>query len=133
MTTSKQEEIIFTRVRGLASVVWDPEKDRMLAHFNKQGLLKTGDPRIIKRLISMGYRPVSAEQVTEAGLMVPSVEEGTKTPGRGYTHDGEGRPSTAHPLPGQDATVHNAHGMFDPVDEDFPSAPAHGTGRSLVK
>jgi hypothetical protein len=128
MVTKQKQEVIFTRVRGLASVVWDPENNRMLAHFNKQGLLLTSDDRVIKRLDIMGYRQVSAADVTGAGLMLPDEKDSTRTPGKGYTHEGEGRPATA--MPGADATVQNDHALFDP--KEFPD----GSGthkRTLVE
>lgn len=130
MATKQSKEVIFTRVRGLASVVWDPENDKMLAHFNKEGLLMTSDTRVIKRLDAMGYRQVSRDEVSQAGLNVPNPKDATRTPGKGYTHDGEGRPATAMPLPGQDATGINENPLFDP--KDYPDGPAGAGKRSLV-
>jgi hypothetical protein len=129
---TKQKEVIFTRVRGLASVIWDPENDRMLAHFNREGLLMTDNPRIIKRLDGMGYRQVSAEEVVAAGLTVPNPKDADRTPqpGRGYTHDGEARPATAMPMPGQDATALNENALFDP--DQLPDGPPGAGKRSLV-
>jgi len=128
-----KQEVIFTRVRGLASVVWDPEKNRMLAHFSKQGLLVTDDKRVIDRLDAMGYRRVTAAQVAGAGLTLPTVEDSTRTPGRGYTHDGEERPATAFPM--GDVSEHTEGGsIFDPVDEEeYPPGPPGARGRSLVR
>ena len=129
---TKPKEVIFTRVRGLASVIWDPENDRMLAHFNRQGLLVTSDTRVIKRLDGMGYRQVTPAEVSGAGLMLPDAKDATRTPskpGKGYTHDGEARPAMAGALPGNEATVANENKIFDP--NALPDGPETGK-RSLV-
>ena len=87
--TKEQHVIYFTRLRGLATVVWDPENKRTLAHFNKQGLLATDNPRVIDTLKAMGYREVSADEINSAGLHLPSVDDVPDAmpggaPGRGY-------------------------------------------------
>lgn len=127
MATKKNVEVIFTRVRGLASVVWDPEKNKALARFTKQGLLKTTNPRVVQRLDEMGYKRVTPAQVAEAGLTVPEENEGIRAPGRGYTLDGEGRPTTAFP---PDGPAHTNNPLFDP--DDFPTGP-HMHKRTLVE
>jgi len=96
---TKNEVVYFTKLRGLESVVWDPKKDRPLAEFDKQGLYSTTKPDVAKRLKELGYREVTADQIKDAGLMLP--EEFAKfiesQPGRGYTHDGQGNVATAAP------------------------------------
>ena len=78
--------VLFTRVSGLATVVWDPEKDCTLAHFNKQGLLATSNANVIETLRAMGYREVTAEQLLQAGLTVPNEDDvpDAPVPGQGY-------------------------------------------------
>ena len=47
---------VFVFVKGaLESVVWDPEKNRPLAEFSREGLFKTKDETVAKRLLDMGY------------------------------------------------------------------------------
>lgn len=77
----------FTKLKGLATVIWDPENDRPLAEFNREGLCCTKNETIAKQLTDMGYMEVSAEDIKEAGLTLPNIPEKDRGPGRGYTND----------------------------------------------
>jgi hypothetical protein len=62
----------FTKISGLQTVVWDPAQNRAFAEFNKQGLFCTRDQAVVKRLLDMGYREITADDITKAGLPLPS-------------------------------------------------------------
>ena len=126
--------VLFTRVSGLATVVWDPEKDCTLAHFNKQGLLATSNANVIETLRAMGYREVTADQITQAGLTVPGVKDvhDAGTPGLGYREAGPGGAGTAMaggPGPGERQTTEQRKGLFEPGGA-LPEPPPGG--RKLV-
>lgn len=99
MATKK--DVIFIRVKGLARVIWDPENDRMLAHFDKQGFLVTNKPRVITKLDNMGYRQVTPEEIVNAGLEVPDEAKSVLPPGKGYTHEKHGNPLDESPAMGE--------------------------------
>ena len=123
----KKEVTYFTKVRGLATVIWDPAKNRPLAEFDRQGLYGTTDPALVEQLKGMGYRVVTAEQIKQAGMLLPEDFEAmrNRNPGRGYTQEGEGLPATAAPA----AQEGNAAALLNP---ELPTGPAGG-GRTLVK
>lgn len=134
-----EQVTIFTRLKGLATVVWDPENNRMLAHFNKRGLLATSEPKVIETLRAMGYREVTAEEVNAAGLPVPSEDEvpdalAAGQPHVGYQAPGAGesglQPGTATagkpPQAGVDASQ-----LFEPTPGAAP--PGDAGRRKLVK
>jgi hypothetical protein len=75
----------FTKLRGLATVVWNPELDSPLVEFNRQGLCCVHSADVAKKLTDMGYREVSAEEIHEAGLTLPNAPNGPKGPSKGYT------------------------------------------------
>jgi len=79
----------FTKVGGLASVIWDPENDQPLIEFNREGLVCIKDSNLAKKLAELGYMEVSADQITKAGLTLPNIPETKKGPGKGYTHDSQ--------------------------------------------
>jgi len=56
---------------GKAPLVWDPQKDRLAARFNRDGVFSTSDERIAKLLLSQGYQQVTEQEVTSLGLTVP--------------------------------------------------------------
>ena len=136
---NEQVTVLFSRIRGLATVVWDPEKNRTLAHFNKQGLLAASKTNVIKTLRAMGYREVSAEQILQAGLTVPSeddVPDAAGQPGAGYqplSADG----SMGGVMPGTamagkpDHKGADANQLFEP-DPSLPEPPGDAGRRKLV-
>jgi|GEM_PF-3189884 len=77
----------FTKLRGLSTVVWDADKDQPLAEFNREGLCCIKDSTVAKQLSDMGYLEVSAEEIKEAGLMLPNLPEKDRGPSKGYTHE----------------------------------------------
>lgn len=129
----------FTRLRGLATVVWDPEKKRSLAHFNKQGLLATTNPKVIKTLTAMGYREVTADDINSAGLYVPSERDVPDAmpggaPGRGYTQPdaGESGMMVGTAMAGHaDRTGGDANQLFEPDPAQPP--PGDDGRRKLIK
>lgn len=127
----KKEVTYFSKVRGLATVIWDPKGNKPLAEFDKQGLYSTSDEAVIEQLTGMGYRVVTAEQITGAGLMLPEDFQAMldRQPGKGYSQDGGGRAATAMPAeaPGESP----ADKLFTPEGE-MPSGPVGG-GRTLVR
>jgi hypothetical protein len=132
------EVTYFTRLRGLATVVWDPEKKRMLAHFNKQGLLATEDKRVIETLMAMGYRQVTVDELARAGLPVPSVSDvpdamPAGVPGRGYTQPGESGVMDGAAM--RDGGGPRLGGDANQLFEPDPSAPPPGDAgrRKLIK
>jgi hypothetical protein len=131
MTKEETNTTYFTRLRGLATVVWNPAKDRALAHFSRQGLLATDNPQVISTLHAMGYREVTAEQIVAAGLPVPGVDDTPDEPGRGYQPGELGlQPGTA--MAGQpERNGADASHLFEP-DPMLP-APPGDAGRKLVK
>jgi len=134
MSENEVTTVLFTRVQGLATVVWNPRKDRMLCHFSKQGLLATQDVQVIEVLREMGYREVTADQITQAGLTVPGVKDvhDAGTPGLGYREAGPGGAGTAMaggPGPGERQTTEQRKGLFEPGGA-LPEPPPGG--RKLV-
>ena len=125
--SSKQQLTYFTKLRGLATVVWDPRNDTALAEFNKHGLYCTKDPTIIKTLQHMGYKEVTLEQIKEKGLLVPNEKDDIRLPGRGYIVEGEQPPLSTASM--------DAHGM-SPMEaalneDDEPQIKPKG--RTLVR
>lgn len=109
MATKKVKPVYFTKVAGLASIIWDPKNDCSLAEFNKQGLCRVDDPEIAKKLSAMGYQTVTSSQIKKAKLFLPEDYEAAKhAAGRGYASDDE------------QPNIENTGG-FDP--EDFPPGP----------
>lgn len=129
---TKKEVTYFTKVRGLATVVWDPKKNRPVVEFDKQGLFGTEDPELAATLKEMGYKQVTAAQITQAGLMLPEAFQAMRDrqPGRGYTQGGPGRPAMAAPqeAPGESP----ADALFNPEGDDMFTGPVGGR-RTLVK
>jgi hypothetical protein len=134
---NEQGTVLFTRLKGLATVVWDPDENRMLAHFNKRGLLATSNPKVIDTLKAMGYREVTAEDVSAAGLPVPTEDEVPDAlatgPGTGYQPPVQGesgvQPGVAtagRPPAGPDASQ-----LFEPAPGAIP--PGDAGRRKLVK
>jgi len=82
----------FTKLRGLATVIWDGENDRPMVEFNREGLFCTKDPNLAKQLNDMGYLEVSTEEITQAGLTLPNIPDKDKGPGKGYTNEPGGPP-----------------------------------------
>jgi len=126
----EQEEMLyFTKVRGLATVVWDAEENRTLAEFDKQGLYSTKDRKIAKRLMAMGYRRVLAEHITGVGLMLPEdyKEMRERKPGKGYTEGGKSVPMQLIDMemaPGEGV----ADSLFDPDLNDIFGNQEGGQG-----
>ena len=135
--TEEKKVTYFTRLRGLATVVWDPENKRPLAHFNKQGLLATTNPRVIENLTAMGYREVTADEINGAGLHVPSETDVPDAmpggaPGRGYTQPGESKVVAGTAMAGHaDRMGGDGNDLFEPD----PAQPPLGDAgrRKLVK
>jgi len=82
----------FTKVQevdgeSLPTVVWDGENDRALVEFDRQGLVMTKRPEVVKVLRDMGYREVTADAIKEAGMLLPEefAAMRDRDPGRGYT------------------------------------------------
>jgi len=130
------EVTYFTRLRGLATVVWNPEKNCTLAHFNKQGLLATSKPEVIETLRAMGYREVTMAELGAAGLPVPVEDEVPDAmaggPGKGYQppQDGESGVLMGTAMAGGRGRA-DVNQLFEPD----PSSPPPGDAgrRKLVK
>jgi glucose dehydrogenase len=102
----------FTKVRGLASVVWDGKKNKALVEFDKQGLAYTTNQTVAKKLKELGYREVSAEMIEQAKLIPPDKFESMqgRQPGRGYVNEPDMQGPAVDP---KDA-------LFEPeIDEQF--------------
>lgn len=72
---------------GKAALVWDPQKDRLAARFNKDGVFSTSDKRIAKLLRDQGYKQVTEEDVLDRGLEVPPegiIKTQPLSPGANY-------------------------------------------------
>jgi hypothetical protein len=129
----------FTRLRGLATVVWDPEKKRSLAHFNKRGLLATTNPRVIKTLDAMGYRRVTAEEINTAGLPMPSETDVPDAmpggqPGVGYQSPEQGESGVVAGVAmagGANRTGGDVNQLFEPDPTQPP--PGDAGRRKLVR
>ncbi|KKM85175.1 hypothetical protein LCGC14_1291720 [marine sediment metagenome] len=108
----------FTKVQGLATVVWDGENDRALVEFDKQGLLMTKRPDVVSTLLEMGYQQVTAQQIKDAGMLLPEdfAAMRDRQPGRGYT-------GTATITPPEDEAGANGLGPTGPDSK----------GRALVQ
>jgi len=136
MSENEVTTVLFTRVQGLATVVWNPRTDRALCHFSKQGLLATRNKQVIETLREMGYREVTADQIIQAGLTVPGVKDvhDAGTPGLGYREAGNAPAGTGTAMAGAgpDAqTAEQRKGLFAPDENGLPEPPPGGS-RKLV-
>lgn len=125
----QEETLYFTKVRGMATVVWDALENKPLAEFDKQGLYSTKDRKIAKRLMAMGYRRVLADHITRVGLMLPEDyrEMRERKPGKGYTEGGKSQPMRLMDMemaPGEGM----ADSLFDPNMDDIFGNQEGGQG-----
>jgi len=68
------------------AVVWNGLKNRVLAEFDRQGLLETTDPEVIEGLDRLGYRRVTESEIRGRGKLPPSefAEANRDRVGTGY-------------------------------------------------
>ena len=61
---------------NLPKIVWDPEKKRAMARFD-EGDFTTSDPRVIAKLVAIGYPEVSLDATTPPEIVTPLQVAGT--------------------------------------------------------
>jgi len=78
----------FTRTAQLAAILWNPEKDCILAKFDKWGLFCTIDRKVAQKVLDAGYHQVTSEGIEARNLPLPLLSDqyaAASEPGKGYT------------------------------------------------
>lgn len=137
------EIVYFARVlnrqtgRLLEAVVWNGEKNRVYAEFDRQGLFETSDPDTIDALTARGYRKVTLKQIRERGKMPPSeyTDQEKARASMGYRTVQD--PSLLEDLRKEEAARRTNPDDFSEEDyADIPESPNNRSQRdrrSLVK
>lgn len=75
-TTEKVEEEIqyFVAHADQARLVWDPKENRVLAAANLNGIFATAKANVARMLSKLGYKQVSADNITAWGLVPPKPD-----------------------------------------------------------